>query len=73
MNYRYFSLVLFTLFWLVLSANNAISQPRFTEFKRAIAHQESCDKKVLNIANNNATQSEDEESSDPEQVNDGKI
>lgn len=73
MNYRYFSLVLFTLFWLVFSANSAISQPIFTEFKIAIAHQESRDKKVEHIASNNAAQSEDEEQGDPEQVNDGLI
>jgi len=73
MNYRYFSLVLFTLFWLFLSAGNAMSQPMFTHSKIAIAHQESPDKKVLNIASNNAPKSEDEESGDPEQVDDGKI
>jgi len=73
MNYRYFYLVFFTLFWLCFSANNAMSQPIFTHFNIAIAHQESCDKKVLNIASNNAAKSEDEESGDSEQVDHGKI
>jgi hypothetical protein len=73
MNCRYLATVFFTLFWLFLSAGNAMSQPMFTHYKIAIAHQESSDKKVLNIASHNAPKSEDEESGDSEQVDHGKI